>query len=80
MIFSAVRSNEKRKIGFLDNPRRINVALSRAKHGLIIIGNKRTLENNKTWRFIIQHFVDYDCYFGNLKAAIKYINEVTGAK
>jgi superfamily I DNA and/or RNA helicase len=39
MIFSAVRCNNQGKIGFLENYRRINVALTRAQHGLIIIGN-----------------------------------------
>ena len=39
MIFSAVRSNRHGNIGFLKNERRTNVALSRAKHGMIIVGN-----------------------------------------
>ncbi len=39
VIFSAVRCNNRGSVGFLDNKRRINVSLTRAKHGLIIIGN-----------------------------------------
>jgi len=44
MIMSAVRSNTKGNVGFIDNERRINVALTRAKHGMIIIGNSNTLK------------------------------------
>ena len=39
MIFSTVRSNRRRKIGFLNDWRRMNVALTRAKSGLVVIGD-----------------------------------------
>lgn len=39
VIFSTVRSNANLKVGFLDSDKRINVALSRAKKGLILIGD-----------------------------------------
>lgn len=56
MIFSAVRSNKQRNIGFLKNERRINVALTRAKHGLIIVGNAKTLSADDRWSTLIDHF------------------------
>jgi superfamily I DNA and/or RNA helicase len=48
-----VRSNFK-TIGFLDNPQRINVAMSRAKKGLIVIGNEKSLENGTSFREIFE--------------------------
>lgn len=40
IIYSVVRSNPKAKIGFLRDERRLNVALSRARELLIIIGDE----------------------------------------
>lgn len=44
-----VRANEKGDIGFMKDERRINVALTRSKHILIVIGNGDTLGSNETW-------------------------------
>lgn len=38
-LFSVTRSNQKRKLGFLDEFRRLNVALSRAREYLVIVGD-----------------------------------------
>ncbi|KAH9066137.1 hypothetical protein EDB87DRAFT_1732090 [Lactarius vividus] len=40
-------------IGFLKSSNRINVALSRAKHGLYILGNASNLRKNETWRTVL---------------------------
>ena len=47
IIVSLVRSNEENKVGFLFKSNRINVALSRAKDRLIIVGNKAMWENER---------------------------------
>ncbi|KAH8311182.1 hypothetical protein KR044_004692, partial [Drosophila immigrans] len=50
VVLSLVRSNALRKIGFLFEPNRICVALSRARYGLYIIGNMEALSHNSfTW-------------------------------
>jgi len=76
MIFSAVRSNDRGKIGFLENYRRINVALTRAQHGLIIIGNAETLSTNEKWQTLISYFRVTGSYVEGVQAAISKIKEL----
>jgi len=50
IIFSAVRSNRQGKVGFLTDWRRLNVALTRAKSALLVVGDMETLaEGDKHW-------------------------------
>ena len=55
IILSCVRSSEKGDMGFLTSKNRLNVSITRAKRGLIIIGNVQTLANNPLWRSLIVH-------------------------
>lgn len=54
IIISTVRSNENGNIGFLRDLRRLNVAITRAKRKLIIIGNIDTLKANPTYLRLIE--------------------------
>ena len=45
VIYSTVRSNASRRIGFLRDHRRLNVALSRARDLLVIVGDDFMMEN-----------------------------------
>ncbi|KAH7882939.1 AAA domain-containing protein [Phlebopus sp. FC_14] len=45
VIISLVRSNEKREVGFLKEKRRLNVAMTRAKRHLCVVGDSSTVQH-----------------------------------
>jgi hypothetical protein len=47
ILFSATRAGGG--LGFLSDPRRFNVMHTRAKRGLVIVGNRKTLQKDSTW-------------------------------
>lgn len=56
VILSSVRSSKTGGIGFLNNERRLNVALTRAKFGMVVLGNATVLKQNAFWNNLLFHF------------------------
>lgn len=56
IILSCVRSSESQGIGFLRDSRRLNVALTRAKYGIVIVGNPKALNRDILWHYLLMHY------------------------
>jgi superfamily I DNA and/or RNA helicase len=50
IVFDAVRSNDAGEVGFLADRRRLNVAITRAKRKLYVVGDSATLASDPVWR------------------------------
>lgn len=55
IVISLVRSNDKGSIGFLNDLRRMNVAITRARMKLIILGNAATLTHNTFYKQLFEY-------------------------
>lgn len=68
IYISLVRSNEKGEIGFLKELRRINVAMTRARKKLVIIGDSATLGQHQFYSDLI----DYASENGGYKSVFEF--------
>lgn len=75
ILVSTVRSSpdytemdKKFNLGFVKNEKRFNVAVTRAKALLIVVGNPRILETDSTWARFIQYCRDEGGYTGFIRA------------
>tara|TARA_B100000508_G_C11465688_1_gene282155 strand:- start:11056 stop:12873 length:1818 start_codon:yes stop_codon:yes gene_type:complete len=62
IIISLVRNNEEGEIGFLSDYRRMNVAMTRARKKLIVIGDSATLGGNEFFGAFISHCEEQNVY------------------
>lgn len=62
IYISLVRSNEKGEIGFLADTRRMNVAMTRAKKKLVIIGDSATIGQHKFYEKFLDYINEINAY------------------
>jgi superfamily I DNA and/or RNA helicase len=62
VFISLVRSNDKNEIGFLADTRRLNVALTRAKKKLVVIGDSATLASHLFYKRFLEYVEKTDAY------------------
>ncbi|MFK7773878.1 MAG: AAA domain-containing protein, partial [Saprospiraceae bacterium] len=69
IYISLVRSNDKNEIGFLNDYRRMNVAMTRARKQLVIIGDSATIGQDKFYG----KFIDYVEKSGGYRSAWEFM-------
>ena len=62
VIISLVRSNIKGEVGFLAETRRMNVALTRARRKLLVIGDSATITTDPFYARLIDYFESIGAY------------------
>ena len=55
IFISLVRANDEGQIGFLSDLRRMNVAMTRARMKLVILGEASTLNRHAFYRRLLEH-------------------------
>ena len=56
IVISCVRSNQRQEVGFFSRANRLNVALTRARSGLVIVGNIDTFKKHTHWRSLARSY------------------------
>jgi ATP-dependent RNA/DNA helicase IGHMBP2 len=62
VIITLVRSNKTGEIGFLADARRMNVAMTRARRKLIVIGDSATIGSNEFYVRMLEYFESIAAY------------------
>jgi DNA polymerase III delta prime subunit len=62
VLISLVRSNPQGEIGFLKDVRRMNVAMTRARRKLLVVGDSATLAGHPFYRRLIEYFEGLQAY------------------
>ena len=64
VVFCCVRTAPGGRVGFLADLRRQNVALTRAKHCLLVVGCRASLVQHSDWAALLNHFSAQDRVLG----------------
>jgi hypothetical protein len=62
ILISLVRSNDRHEVGFLSDVRRMNVAMTRARRKLTVVGDSATLAGEPFYARLIEHFERQGAY------------------
>ncbi|XP_008781447.2 probable helicase MAGATAMA 3 isoform X2 [Phoenix dactylifera] len=61
-IFSCVRANSGKGIGFVSDFRRMNVGITRARSSVLVVGSASTLMQDDHWKNLVKSAQDRKCY------------------
>jgi ATP-dependent RNA/DNA helicase IGHMBP2 len=62
VVLSLVRSNSEGEVGFLADVRRMNVALTRARRKLLVVGDSATLASHPVYQALLGYFEEIGAY------------------
>lgn len=78
-----MRANSKKTLGFLKDLRRLNVATTRPKHFLFVVGNSKTLTGDPIWDSMVNSCKlaegGYFCYTEPIKSHLQIMDDLTRA-
>ncbi|KAJ0976868.1 hypothetical protein J5N97_012342 [Dioscorea zingiberensis] len=74
-IFSCVRANEGKGIGFVSDFRRMNVGITRARSSVLVVGSASTLMQDGHWKNLVSSAKDRNCYFKVAKPYASFFND-----
>ncbi|QCD92898.1 regulator of nonsense transcripts 1 [Vigna unguiculata] len=64
IMLSTIRTSSRSSLEFISSPQRTNVALTRARHCLWILGNERAITNNENvWKATVLDAKNRKCFF-----------------
>ncbi|KAM3296075.1 hypothetical protein ACQJBY_038427 [Aegilops geniculata] len=75
VIFSCVRCNKEQNIGFVSDFRRMNVAITRARSAVLVIGSASTLKKDKHWTNLVESAKERNRYFKVTKPFTAFFTE-----
>ncbi|XP_009468827.1 PREDICTED: protein ZGRF1 [Nipponia nippon] len=73
VVLSCVRT---RHIGFIDSEKRMNVALTRARRHLLIVGNLACLSRNRLWGRVIHHCKGWENGLQHVSQCERQLNDI----
>ncbi|KAG9444226.1 hypothetical protein H6P81_015566 [Aristolochia fimbriata] len=74
-IFSCVRANTGKGIGFVSDFRRMNVGITRARSSIFVVGSASTLMQDKHWSSLVNSAKDRNCLFKVAKPYTTFFSE-----